>query len=64
MQTNPEKHPRKSPRGPIVAAVVALVIGTLIAASAVAGLNSQGQFSGSPFFKSQQLGIGFETNLW
>ncbi len=63
MHTHPEKSV-KSPRSPLAALAVALVVGTLITASAIAGMGTQGQFSGSPFFKSQQLGIGFETNLW
>lgn len=63
-----EKHAVSStqerPRGRVAAVVAALLIGTLITASAIAGSQSEGMFSGSPFFKSQQLGIGFETNLW
>jgi hypothetical protein len=55
---------QKCQRGPMAAVVVALLIGTMIAASAITGSHSAGLVSGSPFFKSQQLGTGFETNLW
>jgi len=53
--------------GPVAAVVVALVLGTTISASAVAGLNSRQAahpFGGSPFFSSNQLGVGFQPTLW
>ena len=57
----------KSSFGTIAKVVAALVLGISISASAVAGLH-HGQaaysYGGSPFFSSQQLGIGFQTALW
>ena len=58
---------KKSSFGTIAKVVAALVLGTTISASAVAGLH-HGQaaysYGSSPFFSSQQLGIGFQTALW
>ena len=51
--------------GPVAAIVAALALGTTISAAAVADLDlGQAAFGGSPFFSSQQLGIGFQTALW
>jgi hypothetical protein len=57
----------KSSFGTVAKVVAALVLGTTISASAVAGLrHGQAAYSygGSPFFSSNQLGIGFQTALW
>jgi hypothetical protein len=60
-------HKEKSSFGTIAKVVAALVVGTTISASAVAGLH-HGQaaysYGSSPFFSSNQLGIGFQTALW
>ena len=56
---------KKSSLGTIAKVVAALVVGTTISASAVAGLyHGQASYGGSPFFSSNQLGIGFQTVLW
>jgi len=58
---------KKSSFGTIAKVVAALVLGTTISASAVAGLyHGQAAYSygSSPFFSSNQLGIGFQTALW
>ena len=56
---------KKSSFGTIAKVVAALVVGTTISASAVAGLyHGQASYGGSPFFSSNQLGIGFQTALW
>jgi hypothetical protein len=68
----PEEHAAVSTNekrtfGPVAAIVAALVLGTAISASAIAGFNggqSAHGFGGSPFFSSNQLGIGFQTALW
>ena len=57
----------KSSFGTIAKVVAALVLGTTISASAVAGLHhgqAGNSIGGSPFFSSNQLGIGFQTTLW
>ena len=56
---------KKSSFGTIAKVVAALVVGATISASAVAGLyHGQASYGGSPFFSSNQLGIGFQTALW
>ena len=54
----------KSSFGTIAKVVAALALGISISASAVAGLHHGQAAGGSPFFSSQQLGIGFQTALW
>ena len=58
---------QKSSFGTMAKVIAALVLGSTISASAVAGLyHGQAAYSygSSPFFSSQQLGIGFQTALW
>ena len=58
---------KKSSLGTAAKVVVALVLGATISASAVAGLHhgqAGNSIGGSPFFSSNQLGIGFQTTLW